>query len=100
MRRYGSSTQLVFSGIGNVHAVNDAFEELRNALDPTKMESRLDRWKGDAERWKGDASGSVIERAVRKGSLTPHSITFENGRTIFKYVGAAYLTNLGVIWYL
>ena len=64
INRYGSSTQLVFSGIGNVHAVNDAFEELRNALDPLKMESRLDRWKGDAERWKGDTSGSILERTV------------------------------------
>eukprot|EP00904_Undaria_pinnatifida_P013356 jgi/Undpi1/9150/HiC_scaffold_26.g11608.m1 len=65
INRYGSSTQLVFSGIGNVHAVNDAFEELRNALDPLKMESRLDRWKGDAERWKGDTSGSILERTSR-----------------------------------
>lgn len=26
----------MFSGIGNIHAVNDAFEELRNALDPLR----------------------------------------------------------------
>lgn len=37
--RYGSSIQLVFSGIGNVNAVRDAFEEMRNALDPVKPET-------------------------------------------------------------
>lgn len=37
--RYGRSIQLVFSGIGNVNAVRDAFEEMRNALDPVKPET-------------------------------------------------------------
>ena len=37
--RYGSSIQLVFSGIGNIHAVKDAFEEMRNSLDPLKTET-------------------------------------------------------------
>lgn len=37
--RYGGSIQLVFSGIGNVNAVRDAFEEMRNALDPVKPET-------------------------------------------------------------
>ncbi|CBN77430.1 conserved unknown protein [Ectocarpus siliculosus] len=45
---YGNSTQLVFSGIGNVHAVKDAFEELRDSLDPVKVESKMDRWKEDS----------------------------------------------------
>ncbi|CAM9855011.1 unnamed protein product, partial [Ectocarpus fasciculatus] len=45
---YGNSTQLVFSGIGNVHAVKDAFEELRDSLDPVKAESKMDRWKEDS----------------------------------------------------
>ncbi|CAM9387147.1 unnamed protein product, partial [Hapterophycus canaliculatus] len=47
---WGSSTQLVFSGIGNVHAVKDAFEELRDSLDPVKIESTMDRWKGDSSK--------------------------------------------------
>ncbi|CAM9493681.1 unnamed protein product [Scytosiphon promiscuus] len=47
---WGSSTQLVFSGIGNVHAVKDAFEELRDSLDPVKVESKMDRWKGDSSK--------------------------------------------------
>lgn len=38
----------MFSGIGNVHAVKDAFEELRDSLDPVKVESKMDRWKEDS----------------------------------------------------
>lgn len=33
---------MVFSGIGNIHAVNDAFEELRNALDPLRISEKKD----------------------------------------------------------
>lgn len=33
---------MVFSGIGNIHAVNDAFEELRNALDPLRLSEKKD----------------------------------------------------------
>ena len=72
----------MFSGIGNVHAVNDAFEELRNALDPAKMESRLDRWKGDAERWKSESSGSIIERTVSSASLKN---SFRNSWVFFRF---------------
>ena len=48
--RYGNSTQLVFSGIGNVHAVKDAFEEMRDSLDPVKTESKMDRWRDDSSK--------------------------------------------------
>lgn len=48
--RYGDSTQLVFSGIGNVHAVKDAFEEMRDSLDPVKTESKMDRWRDDSSK--------------------------------------------------
>lgn len=41
---------MVFSGIGNVHAVKDAFEELRDSIDPVKIESKMDRWKGDSSK--------------------------------------------------
>lgn len=50
LHRYGESTQLVFSGIGNVHAVRDAFEEMRDSLDPVKTESKMDRWRDDSSK--------------------------------------------------
>lgn len=46
--RYSNPTQLVFSGIGNVHAVKDAFEEMRDSIDPVKTESKMDRWRDDS----------------------------------------------------
>lgn len=58
--RYGTSTMLVFSGIGNVHAVKDAFEELRNALDPWKTESNSKK-----DRWREDSSKALTEKYVR-----------------------------------
>lgn len=57
---------LVFSGIGNVHAVKDAFEELRNALDPWKTESSSKK-----DRWRDDSSKALTEKYVSDCRLRP-----------------------------
>lgn len=55
--RPGSATRLVFSGIGNMHNVRDALEELRNAMDPVK--SRL--WD---KRWDESTAGTFPDMMV------------------------------------
>lgn len=48
----------MFSGIGNVNAVKEAFEELRNAVDPLKTRV-TDKWKDES------SAGSLPDMMVR-----------------------------------